>query len=508
MNDTIHRASPLALVLACSLTAASSHAQSPAPETRGPGAENPAAFRAPDAQSNAARPSAPPPASLDELLDGELGAPGGLTAEQVAERAAETSPTVAGRGAELSAANASLRRATLAYLPTTTLTARYARLSDTQNGSLGNLVAAPGAPPGQLPDGTPLFNVPLSFENPLDQYTLSAGMTVPLSDYFLRLRSSREAAEHGVTSATGNYDASRRKAKADARLFYYDWVRARLGLIVAQQALTLARAHLEDARTAFRLGTVSNADVLRVESQVAENELLVTTRQHQTTLTEERLRTVQHDGAGQPYRIGEDVRQPLPGSANVPLAALWAEAFRARPELEALAAEARGQRSQASVERAAYGPRLDGFANAQYSNPNSRVFPLNDEFRGSWDAGLQLTWVISDAASAGARSDVAEARSQAAEQRRAELADAIRLEVLDAEQAVQEAEVAKQTSARGLAAAEESYRARRLLFQNGRATTVELLDAETDLTRARLEALGAFIDSRVAAVRLAYAVGR
>ena len=62
--------------------------------------------------------------------------------------------------------------------------------------------------------------------------------------------------------------------------------------------------------------------------------------------------------------------------------------------------------------------------------------------------------------------------------------------------------------ARGLAAAQESYRARRLLYQNGRATTVELLDAETDLTRARLDALGARIDERVASVRLAYALGQ
>lgn len=113
--------------------------------------------------------------------------------------------------------------------------------------------------------------------------------------------------------------------------------------------------------------------------------------------------------------------------------------------------------------------------------------------------------MLSDAASAGARSEAAEARARAAEERERELVDAIRLEVLAADQDVREAAVARETSARGLAAAEESYRARRLLYPNGRATTVELLDAETDLTRARLDALGAAIDARVAAVRLAYA---
>lgn len=447
-------------------------------------------------------------ASLDELIDSELGTRGGLTADEVARRAVETSPTVAGRGAELSAASAGLDRAHLAHLPTTTLTGRYARLSDTQNGSLGDLVIAPGAPPGALPAGTQLFNVPLSVENPLDQYVLQAAVSVPVSDYLLRLRSARQAAEHGLKSASDNLSASRRKAAADARLLYYDWVRARLGALVAERALAQARAHLADARAGFALGAISNADVLRVESQVAQNELSVTTARNQSELSEERLRTVQHDGSTQAYRIGEDVRRPPPDTGPRALPALWAEAVRSRPELSALSAESRNQLAQAAVERASYVPRLDAFANAQYSNPNSRVFPASEEFRGSWDAGVQLTWVLSDAASAGARSAAAEARARAAEDRRDELVDAIRLEVLTADQGLRAALVAKDTSARGLAAAEESYRSRRLLYQNGRATTVELLDAETDLTRARLDALGAFIDAHAASVRLAYAVGR
>ena len=45
------------------------------------------------------------------------------------------------------------------------------------------------------------------------------------------------------------------------------------------------------------------------------------------------------------------------------------------------------------------------------------------------------------------------------------------------------------SASRGLAAAEESYRVRRALFQNGRATSVELTDAETERSRAQLEAI-------------------
>jgi outer membrane protein TolC len=48
---------------------------------------------------------------------------------------------------------------------------------------------------------------------------------------------------------------------------------------------------------------------------------------------------------------------------------------------------------------------------------------------------------------------------------------------------------------------------RRLLFLNGRATSVELTDAETERSRAQLEVIGARIDHRIAEVRLAHATG-
>lgn len=105
--------------------------------------------------------------------------------------------------------------------------------------------------------------------------------------------------------------------------------------------------------------------MLRVESQVAQSELLVTTSRNLSALSEQRLRTVQHDVEARPYRIGEDVRQGLPAAAPASLQALWGEAVRSRPELEALSSESRGQLAQADVERASYLPRLDAFANAQ-----------------------------------------------------------------------------------------------------------------------------------------------
>ena len=63
------------------------------------------------------------------------------------------------------------------------------------------------------------------------------------------------------------------------------------------------------------------------------------------------------------------------------------------------------------------------------------------------------------------------------------------------------------TSQKGLAAAEEGYRVRKELLAADRATAVELVDSETDLTRARIAALNARVDLRIAMTQLVHALG-
>jgi outer membrane protein TolC len=431
-------------------------------------------------------------ASFRDLIAAELGSgAGGLTADEVARRALRSSPSVRARSEELLAAGADVDRALSAYVPQVVVGASYTRLSDTS----GTPVALPGLPP-------------LAFETPLNQYAFQASLSVPVSDYFFRVRPTHEGAKLGETAANEQLRAEKLRAAADARLAYYDWVRARLNLIVARQALAQAQGHLADSRAGLAAGTLSQADVLRIESEVARSELLVTSTQNLVELTEEQVRTAMHDEQRRGYRIGEDVRQPAPSKNASRLEDLWAEAQRFRPELRALDAQRGALEWNTAADKAAYGPRLDLVGGASYANPNSRIFPQEAEFRGSWEAGARLTWVISDVPATAATVRGGEAGARALAQERAALGDRIRLEVMSAFQDRATARVAEGTTLRRLASAEESYRTRRLLFQNGRATTVELLDAETDLTRARLEAVDARIDGRVAEVRLAYAVGR
>jgi outer membrane protein TolC len=338
---------------------------------------------------------------------------------------------------------------------------------------------------------------------------LQATLTIPVSDYVLRLSQSYAAASRSQRAAQLERQAARLKAATDGKLAYYAWLRAKWQLAVAERALDQSKAHLQDAQNAFEVGTSSKADVLRVESQVARAELVVEQAQNLVALNDDQIRTAMHDPSGRRYEVGEDLRvdpPPMPGLDD--LAALRAEALDSRLEVRALDETAWSLREQAKVARASYYPRLDVFGDAIYANPNPRVFLPESQFRGTWDVGLQVVWTPNDALNARGASGDAEARAAQTEMQREVLRDSVKTEVMQAYLALREAEVSLDTTRRGFTAAEEGYRVRRELFQNGRATSVELTDSEVELFRASLDAINARANLRAARASLLHAVGR
>jgi outer membrane protein TolC len=242
---------------------------------------------------------------------------------------------------------------------------------------------------------------------------------------------------------------------------------------------------------------------------VAQAELAVLRTRNLTTVLGEQLRTALHDPSGRKYTLGEDLLQPLAPLQLVDSDdALADEAVGQRPELRALSEGVSSLRDQAKLARAGYFPRLDAFGDVIYANPNPRIFPQVDQFTATWDVGLALSWSPNDAGATVPAARSSDARAAQLVAQRQQALDGLRVEIAATRSALGEADLSVSATARGLAAAEESYRVRRELFRQGKATSVELTDAENDLARARLESINARIDQRVARVRIAHALGR
>ena len=477
------------------------------------------------------------PAALDaQLRDSPLGkglAPvaGGLTGDFVAARAVEVSPALEIRQVAIERAAARVDQTIVSFLPTVGVKAGYTRLSKAAinfgsgagvaaiNGPTGDAAFAPisigecpGAPGTQCvldPGGQPLVvTPPFKIQIPLNAYSLSASIAVPISDYILSLAPARKGTHAARESVVLARDAERIKIQTDARLAYFNWLRGVASLIVIEDALQRTRSRLADVQNLFDAGSATRSDVLRVDSLVSSQQAAIADASAFRRVAERALSIMMKEPP-RDFVVGEDLLAPPPDLGPLPsVDDMITEAHQNRLELRSLEWAIDGTHQGIRATRAGYYPRLDAFADALYANPNQRFFPLAPIWRGSWSVGVQLSYTINQ--TLGTKAQVREMKADKRElilqgelMRRG-----IAMEVAQAYHDRERALSAIELSTRGLASAAEAYRVASENYQAGAATTNEIIDAEGDQVQAGLRAVNSRIDLRVATARLLYATGR
>jgi len=430
-----------------------------------------------------------------------------LTAASAADRAARASYEAAAARSTQGAAQARVDEASYAFLPKLSVSARYTRLSDfTPSPLFPFAIAATDAPAGTVSPPTASTG-PVSIAPILDNYALDATLILPLTDYVLRLARGLEAAKHGRDAAEWESVVADSRARLAGQIAFYEWIRANASVDAAKKSVTEQRAHLIDVTSQVSQGNASRADALRVDSAVASAEATLAEADAQRATAETRLRTLLHLSDSVSLTTHDAVNAPLDSVARNE--AEWlSEAYRKRAELHELDAAESSARAQASVARATYVPTVGAFANATYANPNPRYFPPEAVSHATWAVGVAVTWPLTDIPGAHASASEADARGDALVAQRNALRDALAVEVVHYFESVRAADAKVVATDKQLESASEAYRVTRSLFANARATTSNVLDAETDLARARLAWVNARVDARVARARLEHAAGR
>jgi len=508
---------------------------------------------APEAPAEAApavppdRPSPPPPRVRPALPEADTAAfeatlrasplgkgiapvAGGLTGDQVAERSVSVAPSIGVKQMAIERAAARVDQTLVQFLPQIGGTASYTRLSKAaiNFGGGAGVGAANGPPAGQDfapvvvgpcpggagqcaldPGGAPLVvTPPFKLQIPLNAFSLQAQLSIPISDYILSLSPARRGPIAARESAEYARDAERIKVETDARLAYFNWLRAFTALIVLEDALTRSEARMTDVLNLFEAGAATRSDVLRIEALISSQQAAINdTRALRSTL--EQALAVMMDEPARPYEVGEDLLAPPPDIGELPgLDQMVEEALQRRLELRSLSRAIDGFEEGIKATRASYYPRLDAFAEATYANPNQRFFPLAAEWRGSWSAGVQLSYSINQtlmtkAQVRGLKADKRELILQAELMRRG-----IKMEVVQAYADRVRALQAIELNTRSLASSAEAYRVATENYRAGAATTNDIIDAEGDQIQAGLRTINAHIDLRAANARLLYASGR
>lgn len=433
---------------------------------------------------------------------------GGLTPDQAAELALNASASLKALKAQEAAAEFTVRVAQLAYAPQVDVTANAFKLSEIEVAKSDLLsVGIIGADAGLITslDGKALVAYSSAYQPLAHAMTLKATMVVPITDYLTRIRLYVAQAESTQVLSAQETAVARARIGFGARAAYWQWVAAQAQGKVAASGLELAKAFKQVAERRVAAELAPQVDIVTADARIAAAEMQVVQSEAMVSIATDALRIL----------IGDDRRElsigQLPATAAIeePEATepMLARAYLQRPEFKALEAAIEVQRKGVTLAGLGLFPRLDLLGDITHANPPQRSFPPKDAFNTTWSMGVQLSWSPNSAAASDPLEQRAAAQLSVLEAKHESLHNEIRTSVVTARSHVLESEGALRASKAGLVAMTEANRLRAAAYAAGKATSLEVLDAQSQLISSQIQSWLAATRYEMAVEELRFAVG-
>jgi len=272
---------------------------------------------------------------------------------------------------------------------------------------------------------------------------------------------------------------------------FFRLLQAKEDVRVAETAVRERRTFLELTEAFFRAGKITRVDVFKARSQVLEAEQGLVEAANALLLAKEILaRTL-----GVEEKTKVDIRGRLPEQFTraEDFQALWAQAEAANPELKRFKLELAQSEALIKAAQGGYFPEvsLQGSTGVRRRD----VGGTQDE----WLWGVFMEFPFFEGGLT--RAQVAKASSQYRQllEKQRDRINNLRVELLSAWKEQENARQGAAASRQNIAASEEAYQSALALFRVGKATGLDVLTAEVELTRARLS---------LVRYQVAYEIGR
>ncbi len=471
-------------------------------------------------------PSSGPPAGavtaerldLDRVLE-EPGVPWSIA--RVAQRAVQTVHRVGAAEARLDQAVATTQEARAAAIPRIDLIARYTRLSRIDNDPLAPIPvdfdrARDVLAQVQDPAARELLGGQLdvlegissdSIQVPRNNYNFRAVARYPLLQLFVEILPGIRAASEGELASRFEADVVRNAVALDSIDLYMSHARARGALAVAELAFRQAEQNRDQAEALLRSGVGNRPDLLRFEARVAAAERARAEARADVEATSNALRTLLDLPGEGPLSFEERLTTLPTPSFTDERGSLVERAWEQRDEMLAASALVRAREHAVRAARGSMAPSVGVEAGVDYGQPNPLFVPPNEDFRTSWNVSAVIGWSPDGTWSASRAKQRAIAAAREAEQRREQLRDLVRIEVVRAHAAYEASFESVRAAKRQIEAAEGAYAAKRQGFEVGVFDATEVIDAEVDVNRARLALIDAAARLRIRESTLRAAIG-
>ncbi len=341
-----------------------------------------------------------------------------------------------------------------------------------------------------------LTNRPPNTPDPQNLGNNSLNSTLDLSydiDLFGRRRANIRAAEEQLRLRELDVERQAEQLRFDTAEAYYNLQNSDGQVAIRQASVRNAQQSLRDAEALERAGVGTRFAVLQAQSNVANEQQQLSVARRDQRVAQRRLAEILNVSQSANLTAADPVEQA--GSWRLSLEESIVQAFKNRPELEQQLVQRDISKQQRRSIQAGRLPQLT--VGAAYNVLGQDPDDPNPFAARGWADGYSLranlTWSLFDGGAVRARVKQRDSEITIAESRFDQLRNQVRREVEQAYFGLESSFENIETSEAGVLQSREALRLARLRFQAGVGTQTDVIQAETDLTRAERNRLSAIV---------------
>ena len=410
--------------------------------------------------------------------------------DEIIQLGIQNSKTLIISDAKVLSASAKVKEINSQRLPQLKFNASYMRLSD-----------------------VPPFEISMSFlPNPiriqdaiLNTYNLKLSLQQPIFTGF-KLSSLNEAANYNLESAELDHIKEMNEETFKIISAFWNVYKIENANKIVEENIKSLEAHLKDSRNFLENDLITKNDILKLEVQKSSVQLKQIELNNSLEVAKALLNKT----------IGNNITDNIEitsgeinfNKVNFDFNDLLNEAKSNRLEIKSLAKKLSAGEEQLSASKSSWYPSVFFVSDFYYSRPNQRIFPMKDRFDDTWDVGISLSWDVWNWGYNSSQSQQAESNLIQLETSKAQLEDAVEIDVyntfLQLQSAMKKVELNKLT----VEQAEENYRITNDKYLEQLVSSTDLIDAETSKFSSQTELLNSLVDYELAKIKLDKAVGK
>lgn len=316
------------------------------------------------------------------------------------------------------------------------------------------------------------------------------------------LRANHRAAELALSAVESESARTYQEVLNEVRVRYYDCLRSRAKVQVANEALRLVKEHKHHAERLFGRGMIPKGDVLHVEVSVNQSELELVSARSDFDVSWAALEHAvgsKLEKGGVLDALGRS-DEPVPPTGGIS-GDIVAAALAQRPELTAY--RFYGERA-AQLVKAASGQRRPKVTLSGRLNSDRDDRSWSDD---RWYVQLEAQWALYDGGAGAAAVRKAKAAARELLYVLENLSSQVRQEAIQAEIRLRSAGERFELAKKQAATSQEDYRMAFRRYEARLGSNIDVLDAKRALVRSRTEYVDAVYDIAVAWSNLVYAMG-